>query len=66
HFRCLHKEFVKKMNENKLVIEDIYSIKTKRNFLIHLQFILYGMRSFSTLFFYPPILVIIVVLFLCN
>jgi hypothetical protein len=66
HFRDLHKEFVKKLKESKLVIDDIYSIKSKRSFLIHIKFVWYGMKSFSTLFFYPPVLAIIVVLFLCK
>jgi len=66
HFRDLHKEFVAKLNVSNLVIDDIYSIKSERKFLIHLQFVWYGMKSFSTSFFYPPIVVIIVVLYLCK
>ena len=64
HFRDMHKEFVGKLKDSNLDIDDIYSIKSKRSFCIHINFVWYGMKSFSTLFFYPPILVIVIVLFL--
>jgi len=62
HFIDLQKDFVKKLETNTLKIEDIYVIKSKRSFCIHLEFIFNGMISFSTTFVYIPIIILITLL----
>jgi len=59
HFIKQQREFVDKLSDKTLKVRDIYVIKSKRNFWIHLKFILSGMVSFSTAFVYLPIIVLI-------
>lgn len=59
HFIKQQREFVDKLSDNTIKVQDIYVIKSKRNFWIHLKFMLSGMVSFSTAFVYLPIIVLI-------
>jgi len=62
HFIGLQREFVGKLAAKTIEMRDVYIIKSKRNFWIHLKFILGGMVSFSTAFIYVPIILLIIYL----
>jgi len=59
HFINQQLEFVSKLSNNTIGIQDIFIIKSKRNIWIHLKFMLSGMVSFSTAIVYLPIIVLI-------
>ncbi len=59
HFINKQREFVSKLANGTLAIQDIFNIESKRSFWIHLKFMLGGMVSFSTAFVYLPIIVLI-------
>lgn len=58
-FIDLQKEFVGKLAAKTIETKDIYVIKSKRSFWIHLKFMFGGMVSFSTAFMYVPIIVLV-------
>lgn len=62
HFIGLQRDFVSKLAAKTLEAKDIYVIKSKRNFWIHLKFMLGGMVSFSTAFIYVPIILLVIYL----
>lgn len=59
HFIGLQREFVGMLAAKTIEMRDVYVIKSKRNFWIHLKFMLGGMVSFSTAFVYAPIIVLV-------
>jgi hypothetical protein len=62
HFICLQKEFVNKLKNNTIEVEDFYLIKAKNSIKSNLKFIYNGMRSFSTSFIYASIIIVIIIL----
>ena len=59
HFIGLQRDFVSKLAAKTIEMRDVYVIKSKRNFWIHLKFMLCGMVSFSTAFIYVPVIVLV-------
>ncbi len=66
HFIGLQRGFLQKLHKKELHIEDIYSIKSKRSFLIHLGFMWGGLFSFATSFFYLPVIGLILALIILG
>ncbi len=59
HFIDTQKEFVAKLSDNTLQLNDIYVIKSIRYLIIHLKFLFRGMLSFATGLVYIPIIALI-------
>lgn len=65
-FRDLQKVFVQKLSSNTLTPGDIYMFENDSSSHIHLKYIWGGIRSFSTSFFYFPIVTLIAVLWIIG
>ena len=65
-FRDLQKVFVQKLSSNTLTLGDIYMFENDSSSHIHPKYIWGGIRSFSTSFFYFPIVTLIAVLWIIG
>jgi len=65
-FRDLQKVFVQKLSSNTLTPGDIYMFENDSSSHIHLKYIWGGIRSFSTSFFYFPVVTLIAVLWIIG
>jgi len=63
HFRKLYNDFVSKLADNSIEINDVYVINSKRNPWIDLKYIYKGMHSISTSFIYISIIVIVALIY---
>ncbi len=66
HFIGKQREFVAMLSDKTIKNNDIYVIASKRSFVIHMGFIVAGMKSFATYFFYLPIIATIVFLIIMG
>lgn len=62
HYIKLYKEFVSRLADNTIKIHDIYTVKSERNFFKHVGYVLSGMVSFPTSFYYMPIIILVICL----
>lgn len=65
-FRDIQKVFVQKVSSNTLTPVDIYMFENDGSSLIRLKYIWGGIKSFSTFFFYFPIITLIAVLWIIG
>lgn len=65
-FRDVQKAFVQKLSSHTLTPADIYMFENDSSSLIQLKYIWGGVKSFSTSFFYIPIITLIAVLWIIG